>query len=194
MASNGNVLEGGQEVAQTAFLSRYLPAAAAAAMPSSGAPSANAPTYCALLTCGGYRHQLDQLVAYSAHCAPHVVFLLFRIDQLFVPEVQSAVCSTIRHCLLYPQSNPLAVAKEYFGQQITQTHRPYFLYRGREMPIVHHTSDLRRPCRCGVMLKNAGYVHRRTGDGWRAFEPFQVEEYRCKKGNRLCPSLLLARV
>ena len=143
-----------------------------------------------LLTCGPYRKQLPSIQTLS-RASPNATFLLFDIAQLFVHEVQAAVCAVVRQCLLHPTVSPLHIAAEHFGKQLLQAYRPAFLFRGHLLPVVHHTKDALQPCQCGVTLKCRGFVHKRPG--WEAFERFQLARYSCKK-NRCDGEMMLPHV
>jgi hypothetical protein len=145
----------------------------------------------ALLTCGPYRKQLEAIRAVSQSAYPNPTFLLFDLEQLFVRDILSAVCSTVRQSLLYPHASPLHLAAEHFGKRLVQAYRPSFLFRGELLQVVPHSQDALTQCACGVTLKSRGQVHRAAG--WEAFERFQLYHYTCKKapGCGLC--MLLPR-
>jgi hypothetical protein len=186
--SNGNVVfdtplqqAGGgaskSEESQVAFLSRIINPFVTKFVP--------------LLTCGEYRQQLASIITASKEVYPDTTFLLFDIPKLFVHQVQSAVCSTMQQCLLYPSQSPLAIAAEHFGAKLLQAYRPSFLFRGQLMPVVHRSNESTPRCACGVTLKNRGPVHKRVG--YEAFERFQVDQYTCKKSPSCGASRLLLR-
>lgn len=145
-----------------------------------------------LLTCGYYRRQLESIVAASKEAYPNTVFLLFDIPQLFVHQVQSAVCNTVQQCLLYPLQSPLTIAAEHFGPKLLQAYRPSLLFRGEFMPLIHRSSNEGvKLCACGVTLKNRGPVHKRVG--WEGFERLQLDRYTCKKIPSCGAHILLQR-
>lgn len=145
-----------------------------------------------LSTCGAYRLQLDAIKKFSREKCPETTFLLFDIDRLFVRHILTPVCNTVRQCLLYPHRSPLEIASEHFGKTLLQTYRPYFLFRGEVMSIIHHTTDVLKPCLCGTTLKNRNFAHRKAG--WETFERFQVKWYGCQNKKKCGTYMLLPHV
>ena len=144
-----------------------------------------------LLICRPYRKQLEAIHAASQNTFPHTTFLLFDIEQLFVRDILSAVCSTVRQYLLYPSASPLHLAAEHFGKRLLQAYRPALLFRGQLLPVVHHSQDALTKCVCGVTLKSRGLAHK--AEGWEAFERFQLYRYSCKKTPSCGMCMLLPR-
>jgi hypothetical protein len=166
-----------RDMSQVALLSRFIDPATT--------------KFVVLLTCGPYRKQLEAIRVASQRIYPNATFLLFDIEQLFVRDILSAVCSTVRHCLLYPHASPLHVAAEHFGKRLLQAYRPSFLFRGELLPIVHHSQDALTQCASGVTLKSRGQAHKAAG--WEAFERFQLYRYSCKKSPSCGVCMLLPR-